>query len=258
MMEGLAYLREMNVASVLLRLTLAMLFGGFIGLERERKRRPAGFRTYMMVCLGAALTMLLSQYESYMVTHAWHETAMEIGLRTDVSRFGAQVINGIGFLGAGTIIVTGKQEVKGLTTAAGLWASSCMGHSRKGCTSSAASLSSMCTKFLVKNTGSCLHRATVFSRSSCGVMPMPPFRVVCRAVGRAPGAKRQRRLGLLQRKTGLFQTARIRRVVKNRRSAPAKRSPIRGLCPFFSSKGRAPFPQKEPRKRRVDARKHCL
>ena len=114
MMEGLAYLREMNVASVLLRLTVAMLFGGFIGLERERKRRPAGFRTYMLVCLGAALTMLLSQYESYMVTHAWHETAMEIGLRTDVSRYGAQVING-------------KQEVKGLTTAAGLWASACMG-----------------------------------------------------------------------------------------------------------------------------------
>ena len=127
MMEGLAYLREMNAASVLLRLTVAMLFGGFIGLERERKRRPAGFRTYMLVCLGAALTMLLSQYESYMVTHAWHETAMAIGLRTDVSRFGAQVINGIGFLGAGTIIVTGKQEVKGLTTAAGLWASACMG-----------------------------------------------------------------------------------------------------------------------------------
>ena len=127
MMEGLAYLREMNVASVLLRLTVAMLFGGFIGLERERKRRPAGFRTYMLVCLGAALTMLLSQYESYMVTHAWHETAMEIGLRTDVSRFGAQVINGIGFLGAGTIIVTGKQEVKGLTTAAGLWACACIG-----------------------------------------------------------------------------------------------------------------------------------
>ena len=121
MMEGLAYLREMNVASVLLRLTVAMLFGGFIGLERERKRRPAGFRTYMLVCLGAALTMLLSQYESYMVTHAWHETAMEIGLRTDVSRFGAQVINGIGFLGAGTIIVTGKQEVKGLAIGAGFY-----------------------------------------------------------------------------------------------------------------------------------------
>ena len=126
MMEGLAYLREMNVASVLLRLTLAMLFGGFIGLERERKRRPAGFRTYMMVCLGAALTMLLSQYESYMVTHAWHETAMEIGLRTDVSRFGAQVINGIGFLGAG-IIIYRKHEIHGLTTAAGVWATAGVG-----------------------------------------------------------------------------------------------------------------------------------
>ena len=127
MWEELNFLREMNFVSVLLRLVLAMLFGGFIGLERERKRRPAGFRTYMLVCLGAALTMLLSQYEYYMVSHAWQETAVAIGLRTDVSRFGAQVINGIGFLGAGTIIVTGKQEVKGLTTAAGLWASACMG-----------------------------------------------------------------------------------------------------------------------------------
>ena len=102
MWEELNFLREMNFVSVLLRLVLAMLFGGFIGLERERKRRPAGFRTYMLVCLGAALTMLLSQYESFMVTHDWHEAAAQIGLRTDVSRFGAQVINGIGFLGAGT------------------------------------------------------------------------------------------------------------------------------------------------------------
>ena len=113
-------LRQLNLASILLRLTLAMLFGGLIGLERERKRRPAGFRTYMLVCLGAALTMLLSQYEYYMITHDWAALAAEIGLRTDVSRFGA-------FLGAGTIIVTGRQEVKGLTTAAGLWASACMG-----------------------------------------------------------------------------------------------------------------------------------
>ena len=121
MIAALAYLREMNLASVLLRLTLAMISGGIIGLERGRKRRPAGFRTYMLVCLGAALTMLLSQYEFSMVSTRWSALAEEIGLRTDVSRFGAQVINGIGFLGAGTIIVTG------LTTAAGLWASACMG-----------------------------------------------------------------------------------------------------------------------------------
>ena len=113
MIAQLDYLREMNLVSVLLRLLLAMLFGGLIGLERVRKRRPAGFRTYMLVCMGAALTMILSQYEFYMVTHDWAELAAEIGLRTDVSRFGAQVINGIGFLGAGTILVTGRQEVKG-------------------------------------------------------------------------------------------------------------------------------------------------
>ena len=105
----------------------AMISGGMIGLERARKHRPAGFRTYMLVCMAAALTMLLSQYESYMLHHVWAERAAEIGIRTDVSRFGAQVINGIGFLGAGTILVTGQQKVKGLTTAAGLWASACMG-----------------------------------------------------------------------------------------------------------------------------------
>lgn len=126
-MAWLEPLREMNLLSVLLRLTLAMLLGGMIGLERERKRRPAGFRTYMLVCLGAALTMLLGQYELTMVTTRWAALASELGLRTDISRFSAQVINGIGFLGAGTIIVTGRQEVKGLTTAAGLWASACMG-----------------------------------------------------------------------------------------------------------------------------------
>ena len=127
MTETIAYLREFHFASVVLRLALAMLLGGCIGLERERKRRPAGFRTYMLVCLGATLTVLLSLYEFTMVTGPWSDICAEIGIKTDVSRFGAQVINGIGFLGAGTIIVTGKQEVKGLTTAAGLWASACMG-----------------------------------------------------------------------------------------------------------------------------------
>ena len=93
-MECLDFLRELNIWSVMLRLTMAMAFGGLIGLERGRKRRAAGFRTYMLVCLGAALTMLLSQYESGMLAGAWAETAKEVGIRTDVSRFGAQVING--------------------------------------------------------------------------------------------------------------------------------------------------------------------
>ena len=122
MTETIAYLREFHFASVVLRLALAMLLGGCIGLERERKRRPAGFRTYMLVCLGAALTVLLSLYEYTLITGPWSTLAAELGMKTDVSRFGAQVINGIGFLGAGTILVTGRQQVKGLTTAAGLWA----------------------------------------------------------------------------------------------------------------------------------------
>lgn len=127
MLEILDPLRQMSTGSVLLRLLLAMFFGGMIGLERGRKRRAAGLRTYMLVCMGAALTVLLSLYESYMLANDWADIAVEMGIRTDVSRFAAQVINGIGFLGAGTIIVTGRQEVKGMTTAAGLWASACTG-----------------------------------------------------------------------------------------------------------------------------------
>ena len=113
--EVMNYLREPNLASSMFRLTLATICGGLIGIERIRKRRPAGFRTHTLVCIGAALTMIISQY-------LWSR-----GQTTDLSRLGAQVINGIGFLGAGPIIVTGRQQVKGLTTAAGLWASACMG-----------------------------------------------------------------------------------------------------------------------------------
>lgn len=121
------YLRQFNLLSVVVRLLAAMLFGGMLGIDRAKKGRAAGFRTYMFVCLGAARAMLLSQYEHAMLAGRWADKALEVGIRTDVSRFGAQVINGIGFLGAGTILVTDRQEVKGLTTAAGLWASACMG-----------------------------------------------------------------------------------------------------------------------------------
>ena len=127
MLESLNFLRELSFASILLRLILAMLFGGLIGMERGRKRRPAGFRTYMLVCLGAALTMLLGEYHATMIGTSWSELATALGARVDTSRYSAQVINGVGFLGAGTIMVTRRQEVKGLTTAAGLWASACMG-----------------------------------------------------------------------------------------------------------------------------------
>ncbi len=116
MSEFIDFLVKPSVWSAIIRMTLAMICGGIVGIERGAKRRPAGFRTHMLVCMGAAMTMIISQY-------LWYECQ----LSTDLSRLGAQVINGIGFLGAGTIIVTGKQQVKGLTTAAGLWASAIMG-----------------------------------------------------------------------------------------------------------------------------------
>ncbi len=109
------YLSEVNVLSTFLRLALALLCGGVLGIERGRKNRPAGFRTYMLVCVGATLVMTTNQYMT-----AIYETG-------DPARLGAQVISGIGFLGAGTIIVTGRNRVKGLTTAAGLWADACVG-----------------------------------------------------------------------------------------------------------------------------------
>ncbi len=108
-------LKELNTISVTVRLMLSLLCGGILGVERGRKKRPAGFRTYMLVCMGAALVMITNQYI----------TEMYGG--TDPARMGAQVISGIGFLGAGTIIVTGRNRVKGLTTAAGLWAAACVG-----------------------------------------------------------------------------------------------------------------------------------
>lgn len=107
--------KEVDIFTCFIRLLFALLCGGILGMERGRKRRPAGFRTYMLVCMGAALVMLTSEYINY-----------EFGTG-DVARMGAQVINGIGFLGAGTIIFTGHNKVKGLTTAAGLWAAACIG-----------------------------------------------------------------------------------------------------------------------------------
>ena len=127
MLSQLDYLRDFNTASVFVRLILAILLGGLIGLDRALRHRPAGPRTYALVCVGAALTMVLSQYEYVMLTTEWAPMAEAVGLKTDVSRFGAQVINGIGFLGAGTVIATNQQKVKGLTTASGLWASACLG-----------------------------------------------------------------------------------------------------------------------------------
>ena len=108
-------LREVTLISVAVRIIAAIVIGGLIGLERGLKNRPAGLRTYMTVCLGACLIMLTNQY-IYQTTQTG-----------DPVRMGAQVVSGIGFLGAGTIIVTRRNQIKGLTTAAGLWAAAGVG-----------------------------------------------------------------------------------------------------------------------------------
>lgn len=108
-------LYDANLFSCTVRLFLALLLGGILGFSRERKGRPAGLRTYMVVCVSSALVMITNQYISQLYENV------------DASRMGAQILSGIGFLGAGSIIVTGRNKVKGLTTAAGLWAAACLG-----------------------------------------------------------------------------------------------------------------------------------
>ena len=105
-----------HIWGAFLRMVLVVICGGLIGIEREYKRRPAGFRTHILICLGASMTTLISQY-----------MYLEMNMFTDLGRLGAQVIAGIGFIGAGTIIVTRRRQVKGLTTAAGLWVSAIVG-----------------------------------------------------------------------------------------------------------------------------------
>ena len=108
-------LREVTLLAIVLRILAAVICGGAIGIERELKNRPAGLRTYMLVCVGSCLIMLTNQY-LFQITQAG-----------DPMRLGAQVVSGIGFLGAGTIIVTRHNQIKGLTTAAGLWSSAGLG-----------------------------------------------------------------------------------------------------------------------------------
>ena len=108
-------LRDVTPIAVAVRIAVAIIAGGLIGLERGMKNRPAGMRTYMVVCLGACLIMLTNQY------------VRQVFKTGDPVRMGAQVVSGIGFLGAGTIIVTRRNQIKGLTTAAGLWAAAGVG-----------------------------------------------------------------------------------------------------------------------------------
>ncbi|MBQ3507069.1 MAG: MgtC/SapB family protein [Clostridia bacterium] len=111
------YLLAFNPVTVVIRVLLAALAGALVGLEREFHGRAAGMRTHMMVALGAALTAMIGMF-----------TVNELGISSDPLRVGAQVISGVGFLGAGTILLRGGgSRITGLTTAAGLWTAASIG-----------------------------------------------------------------------------------------------------------------------------------
>lgn len=108
-------IRILTEGAIVVRILISLAFGAILGLDRGLKSRPAGLRTYILVCVGSCIVMMTNQY-----VYQAYDTG-------DPVRMAAQVVSGIGFLGAGTIIVTRRNQIRGLTTAAGLWASACVG-----------------------------------------------------------------------------------------------------------------------------------
>ena len=108
-------IRILTEGAIVVRILISLAFGAILGLDRGLKSRPAGLRTYILVCVGSCIVMMTNQY------------VFQVFDTGDPVRMAAQVVSGIGFLGAGTIIVTRRNQIRGLTTAAGLWASACVG-----------------------------------------------------------------------------------------------------------------------------------
>ncbi|MBP1890884.1 putative Mg2+ transporter-C (MgtC) family protein [Clostridium moniliforme] len=117
----------MPVYDIVIRILLAVLIGGAIGYEREFKNRPAGFRTHILVCIGATVISLIQQQmANTALNNVFLHPELANVLKVDYARLGAQVITGVGFLGAGTIIHN-KGAIRGLTTAASIWVVACVG-----------------------------------------------------------------------------------------------------------------------------------
>jgi len=116
----------MDYIVVLERLIVGVIVGGLVGYEREFKNSPAGFRTHILVCLGATIISLIAEYELQKIMIIAQNPMYAEVLKVDTARLGAQVISGVGFLGAGTIL-RDKGSVRGLTTAATLWTVACLG-----------------------------------------------------------------------------------------------------------------------------------
>ncbi|MEW8993697.1 MgtC/SapB family protein [Clostridium sp.] len=116
----------MDYIVVLERLIVSVIVGGLVGYEREFKNSPAGFRTHILVCLGATIISLITEYDIQKMMIIAQNPAYSGFIKVDIARLGAQVISGVGFLGAGTIL-RDKGSVRGLTTAATLWTVACLG-----------------------------------------------------------------------------------------------------------------------------------
>ena len=123
-----SFVNELTVEVVSLRLLLAVVFGGIVGYTREKDNKPAGFRTHILVCFGAAvISMVQDQLRLNILELARVNLKLSGVIKTDLGRLGAQVVSGIGFLGAGSIMKEKGETVGGMTTAAGIWATGCAG-----------------------------------------------------------------------------------------------------------------------------------
>ncbi|WP_136608961.1 MgtC/SapB family protein [Paenibacillus dokdonensis] len=156
---------------ILLRLLLSVLLGGLVGLERERSNHAAGLRTHILVCMGSTLIIMLSIY-------GFSEFVHEVNIRIDPARLASAVITGVGFLGAGTILFTGK-SITGLTTAASVWVIAAVGLS----IGAGFYFASIAATFLILLTlvvfnkleqryirGSKLHLVTIYAISAPGLL----------------------------------------------------------------------------------------
>ena len=123
-----SFVNKLTVEVVSLRLLLAVVFGGIVGYTREKDNKPAGFRTHILVCFGAAIiSMVQDQLRLNILELASVNLKLSGVIKTDLGRLGAQVVSGIGFLGAGSIMKEKGETVGGMTTAAGIWATGCAG-----------------------------------------------------------------------------------------------------------------------------------
>ncbi len=148
--------RALGFGAVTAKMLMACLCGTLIGMERSSKNRPAGFRTHILTCLAAAVAVLTSLY-----------IFLEMKLPADISRIGGQVISGLGFIGAGTIVITKRLTIKGLTTAAGLWTTGIIG----------LAIGSGYYELGLLGTALVLFTETVLERLSRSIKPSPEYGV---------------------------------------------------------------------------------